>query len=750
MRKNKKVNKPEKVYLKNISKKSRILIVFIVLIFLSLTIRLGYIQFVKGAEYKEAAYNIQTLNKIISPKRGTIYDSTGTKALAISADVDTVTINPKSLKMKDKTEFDYELLANKFATLFELDYETVYNKVTSDSSVETIVRKVEKDKIDELKEWINSDDVKITSGINIDPDTKRYYPYNNLAAQVIGLCGTENNGLAGLEYKWNSILLGTPGKIVTSSNVVRQEIPDQNQTYIAAENGSDLILTIDANIQSIAEKYLKQAVEENKCSRGGNVIIMDPNNGDILAMATYPDFDLNTPYEPNTQKLKDIWDTLSSDEKMEQIYGMWNNKAISDGYEPGSTFKVITASIALEENLVQTDTAGEFVCTGHENVDGEKIECWRWYNPHGYQSLRLSLMNSCNPAFMQLGRRIGPKLFFKYLSAYGFIGTTGVALPGEASGIFHDERTIKNVELATMSFGQRFTITPLQMATAACAVSNDGKLMQPRIVKQVINSDTGSVTNIEPVEKRQVISKETSEKMRSLMESVTVDGTGGYAKVNGYSIGGKTGTSEPSPGREEDGYTASYLAISPTSNTQVVVLVTLYDPNGPNGHQGGQVAGPVVSQILSEVLPLMGIASSNDSSADTSSNAKTLVDLKNKTVTEAKNILKNSGFEVNVSISGNENEVIVKDQVPKPGVALDEGAIIFLYTAENEAGLSSTVPDLKGMSLAQAKNAVKAKNLNITYEGTGKVISQSIAADESQPLGTVIHVTLQPELTDTH
>lgn len=749
MRKNKKINKPEKIYIKKISKKAGFIRAFILLLLLALVIRIGYIQFVKGAEYKEAAYNIQTINKIISPKRGTIYDATG-KALAISADVDTITINPKSLKYKDGTKVDSEFLTNKFVTLFGLDHDTVYKKVTSDSSVETIVKKIEEDKVNDLKNWIT--DNKIVAGINIDPDTKRYYPYNNLASQLIGVCGDENRGLAGLEYQWNSVLLGTPGRIVTSSNVMRQEIPDQKQTYIAAENGSNLVLTVDANIQSIAEKYLKQAVEENNCSRGGNVVIMNPNNGDILAMATYPDFNLNAPFEPNTDELKNIWDTLSSDEKSDKIYSMWSNRAISDGYEPGSTFKIVTTSIALEENLVSTDTPKDFLCSGYEMVDGEKIECWRSYNPHGYQSLRQALMNSCNPAFMQLGKRIGAKLFYKYLNAFGFLGTTGVQLPGEASGIFHDESTIKPIELATMSFGQRFTISPLQMATAACAIANDGVLVQPRIVKQVINSDTGAITNIDPIEKRQVISTETSEKMRNLMESVTVEGTGGYAKVNGYSIGGKTGTSEPAPGKEEDGYTASYVAISPTLNTQVVILVTLYDPSGAKGHQGGQVAGPVVSQILSEVLPYMGIASSTDgsSSSITSSNAKTLVDLRNKTVTEAKNILKNLKFDVNVNVSGNENEVIVKDQMPKPGYSLEEGAMIFLYTAENNAGVDTTVPNLKGMSLAQAKNSLKSKNLNITYEGTGKVISQSISTDQSVPLGTIVHVTLQPELQDTH
>lgn len=483
MGRNKKVNKPERTYVKAISKRSVFLRIFVFTLLLLLIVRIGFIQFVNGSEYKEAAYNIQTINKIISPKRGKIYDSTG-MPLAISANVDTITINPKSLKWKkdDKTTaIDPEVLSNEFVEIFDLKYEDVYAKVTSDSSVETIIRKVEQEKVALLETWITEN--KVLSGINIDSDVKRYYPYNNLASNLIGICGDDNQGLAGVEYKWNSVLTGTPGKIVASSNVARQEIPDQNQTYYPAENGSDIVLSIDANIQSIAERYLKQAVDENNAKRGGNVIIMDPNTGDILAMATYPDYNLNTPYAPNTSALEAVWDGLSYEEKWNNIYAMWSNRAISDGYEPGSTFKILTAAIALEENLVETDTAGEFYCSGVETVDGEPIECWRSYNPHGYQSLRQALMNSCNPAFMQLGKRIGPRLFFKYLNAFGLLGNTNVALPGEASGIFHKESNIIPVELATMSFGQRFTINPLQMATAACAIANDGKLMRTKNCK---------------------------------------------------------------------------------------------------------------------------------------------------------------------------------------------------------------------------------------------------------------------------
>ena len=748
MRKNKKINKPEGFYVKALSKKNGILLLVIILIFLLLTGRLGYIQFVKGAEYKKAAYMNQTINKIISPKRGIIYDSTG-KVLATSADVDTITINPGSITYKNGEDVEPEKLANAFVDIFGLDYQTVLDKINSSSSVETIIRKVEQDKVSLLETWL--DENNITSGINIDDDVKRYYPHGTLASQLIGFCGDDNTGLEGLENEWDDVLTGTPGKIITSSNVIREEIPDENQTYIAPENGNNLVLSIDVRVQSILEKYLEQAVIENECTRGGTAIAMNPSTGDILGMANYPYYNLNTPFEPGTEDLKAIWDTLSSSEQTEQIQYLWRNRAVTDGYEPGSTFKLITSSIALEENLVEPDTEKDFICTGSETVYDYEIECWRAYDPHGEQSLRKALMNSCNPAFIQLANRIGPKLFFKYFDAYGLLDRTDVALPGETSGYFFEggEEGIGAVELATMSFGQRFLISPLQMLTAVCAIANDGVLMQPRIVKQIINADNGSVTNIEPKEVRQVISQETAETMQDLMKSVTQDGTGRNAKVAGYSIGGKTGTSEPSPGREEDGYTSSYVAIAPTSNAQIALLVILYDAQGENGHQGGTIVGPVVAQILSELLPYLGIASTEEAEEE-NTNSFILTDLTNKTVAEAKRILEGQNLDAKITIEGNENESVVINQVPKPGVSLEEGGIVYLYTAENTVSLSTTVPDLKGMSLSQAKNALKAQNLNINYTGSGVVISQDEVAGSQIESGSIINVILQEEGVDTY
>lgn len=732
------------------SKKLKISLVVALLIFLLLITRIGFLQFVQGNYLKELAYNQQTINQIISPKRGNIYDSTG-KALAISAQVDTITINPA--KITKKTEEDTKNLKEKVAhglsEIFELNYDEVLEKVDSSSQVETIIKKVEQDKVDELKQWMLENDISI--GINIDEDTKRYYPYNTVASNVIGFCGNDNQGLSGIESKWDSVLTGTPGKIVSSKGSDQQEIPNAEETYISAENGSDLTLTIDLNIQTIVEKYLKQAVDDNNCKKGGNVIVMNPKNGDILAMACYPDYNLNTPYTPNST-LAETYDSLSTEQKSEALYKMWANKSVSDTYEPGSVFKVITSAVALEENITSTDVADDFYCKGYEEFAdaGEtlKISCWRT-NPHGVQSLRQALCNSCNPAFMQLGKRIGAPTLYKYYDAFGLFDSTNSGLYGEQSSIFQKLENVGPVELATMSFGQRLNVTPLQMTTAIACIANDGVLMQPRIVKQVTNTDTGAVTEIPVTEVRQVISKQTAQEVKSMMESVVTIGTGKHAAVSGYSIGGKTGTSEPIYTQIDDGYVASYVAISPIEDTQVVLLLTLYDPP-KNNHQGGQLAGPVVSQMLSEILPYLEIPSSDTSSDSSSSDLIIVPDVRNKTVAEAEKILKNAGFTTKSYVNGDSNSLLVVDQTPKPGAYLKKNSIIVLYGEGSDVATSVTVPDLKGMNASQAANTLKSKNLNISIEGSGTVISQDYAKDEQVQEGTIIKVTLKQNLTDAH
>ena len=469
-------------------------VIFLILILL-LVCRIFWLQFIDGSFLKERAYKQITANRVLSPKRGTIYDSTG-KALAVSSEVDTISVNPSLIAVKNDAEATNALkekVAKALSDIFELDYNEVLVKVTSTNSVETIAKKVDIDKVSKLKQWM--EDNKWSSGINIDKDNKRSYPYNNLASNLIGFCGSDNNGLAGIEYYWDETLTGTPGRVTTSIDATQESIPDTDEKYIAPENGSNITLTIDANIQTIVEKYLKQAVEENNCKNGGAMTIMDPSTGDILAMATYPDYNLNTPFEPN-ETLQETWDTLSSAEKTNSLYKMYRNKVVTETYEPGSVFKTVMASVGLEEDVVETDTAGDFYCSGSQMVSGIKINCAN-KSGHGSESLRNALENSCNPALIQLGQRIGATTLYKYFKAFGLFDKTGIATSGEASSQFHKLENVGTTELATMSFGQRFTITPLQMITAASAIANNGVLVQPRIVKSIENPDTGAVTNID-------------------------------------------------------------------------------------------------------------------------------------------------------------------------------------------------------------------------------------------------------------
>ena len=431
-------------------------------------------------------------------------------------------------------------------------------------------------------------------------------------------------------------------------------------------------------IQSIVEKYLEEACIDNKCTDGGSIIIMNPKTGDVLAMATYPGYDLNNPYIINTEELKGIWESLSQEDKSKNLQAMWRNKAISDTYEPGSVFKVITASAALEEGIADTDTAGQFNCSGSITIANARIKCWRYYRPHGAQSLRNGLMNSCNPVFIGLGQKIGVEKYYDYLEKFGFFKKTGIKLPGEAKGIFVKEEKCGPVELATISFGQRFEITPLQMATALSTVSNGGKYVVPRIVKATINSKTGEKMEIEPQYGEQVISKENAEKVLSMMESVVSEGTGKNAKVAGYRIGGKTGTSED--GVNTGKYVTSFAAVAPTDDPELVMLITLYNPTGEGGHQGGGVAAPLGGQILSEVLPYLEVNQGNPEEVELK-NEITVPNITGKTISEARKILKEYKLEIyikNYYDGLDEENTLVTNQIPQEGINVYEGSYVYI------------------------------------------------------------------------
>lgn len=468
--------KDKKVKLKQVERKGSLtrkkrirnsmFIVFIVMI--AMIGRVGWIQFKDGDRLKYMAYVQHTLDRKINPMRGKIYDATGKKVLAVSATVRTITVNPVNIKKEDK-----EKVAKALSEIFDVDYETTLKKVSKRSSIETIAKKVEKEQADRLMLWMEENN--ILTGINVDEDTKRYYPYNNLASQIIGFCGSDNQGLNGIEALYDKVLKGEMGKIIKIADAKGNTIIKEGENYESAVNGNDLVLTIDATIQGITEKYLAEACIDNHCTDGGSVIVMNPNNGDVLAMAGYPNYNLNDPFvisdeyksiyfnselsdnkdendsqngenESNNDNSVSV-DNLSKEEKSKHLQQMWRNRAVSDGYEPGSTFKLITASAALEEGITDTDNKGEFNCSGSIEIAGTRIKCWRYYRPHGAQSLREALMNSCNPVFISIGQKLGVHTYYSYLNKFGFLTKTGIDIPGEAGSIFLKEEKVGPVEL---------------------------------------------------------------------------------------------------------------------------------------------------------------------------------------------------------------------------------------------------------------------------------------------------------------
>lgn len=710
-------------------KKLRLVLYFSFIIFILLILRIFWIQFIDGSWLKEKAYRQQTSSTLISPERGSILDVNG-KKLAASEKVDTISVNPTKIPSEKKP-----LVAKGLSEIFELDYDETLEKVNNNSSVETIAKKVENDKVSALEEWMSNN--KISVGINIDEDNKRYYPYNELASQVIGFCGTDNQGLTGIEATYDNILVGRSGKIVTTTDLYNSEISDNYDTYVEVENGSDVYLTLDVNIQSIAEKYIKKSVEDNQCEYATS-IIMEPSTGNILAMASYPNFNLNTPFEPNTKEASDTWDKMTSKEKSDFLNKMWRNKNISDLYEPGSTFKTLISAIALEEDITETNVTNDFYCKGYEEFNGTKIRCWS-RKTHGYETLTQALSNSCNPAFMQLGKRIGVDTLYKYFEAFGLFDKTGISLIGEENSIFFDKEKVGAVELATTSFGQRFNITPIQLITAVSSLANDGFLVTPQIVSKIVNNDVGAVTSTNTNKVRQVVSKETANSVIDMMECVVTNGTGKKGAVKGYTIAGKTGTSEAISGTNK-GNTLSYIAVAPSENPSFVALIVLY--NTPTtASQGSTIAGPIMSNMLSEVLPYLGITS-DEASISTNNKQITVPNVVNKTIAEAEKILKNAGLNVIFSDDSNKNSTLVTTQVPSARTILLNDSTVLLYSERNSTRTSVTVPNLKGMTFSQAKSALKKYNLNISYTGTGVVSKQDIESGSSVEEGTIINVSL--------
>lgn len=636
-------------------------LIFYLTIFLSvffiLVFRIVYIQTIKAEKYQEMAYEQQTRDRLIAPKRGEILDR-NMNVIATNETVASISVIHAQVK-------DPEGISKILAEKLELDYETVLKKVQKNVALERISTKVDKELADEIRQ-LN------LAGVVVDEDVKRVYPLNSLASQVIGFVGRDNQGIIGLEAKYDEYLKGTQGKILTETDARGVELDDSEQNRIAPIDGYNLVISIDTTIQQYAEQTLEKVIEAKNATRGA-IILMNPQNGEIYAMANKPDFDLNEPFVINDEELKSVWSELSSKERNDALNQMWRNFSINDTYEPGSTFKVITSAAGLEEGVVTSSTT--FTCTGGLTVGGRYIKCWRSPRSHGTQTFVEGVQNSCNPVFMKVAESLGAEKFYEYMLKFGFTEKTGIDLPGEAVGIIHKLENIGSVELATMSFGQSFQITPLQLLRAISSVINGGRLITPHFGLKIVDNDGNVIEEFEYDDSRTTISQATSEEMKKILESVVSEGTGNKAYIAGYRIGGKTATSEKLP-RGNGKYIASFAAFSPAEDPQVIALVLIDEPEGV--YYGGQVAGPVMKEILSNVLPYLGIEPiyTEEESKLEETKEMTVPNLVGMEVSEVKKLLNQEKISYTIEGEGD----VAKSQFPPAGEVVNFSEEIVIYT----------------------------------------------------------------------
>lgn len=711
----------------NIQTKKRITFVLVVyIIFICVIIgRLFFWQIVMGSEMREEAYAQQTKNRTISPKRGIIYDRNG-EVLAESITVETISITPKNIKKENK-----EKTAKGLADILGLDYETILEKTKKNTADEIIARKLDKSVTDQVRKWASEE--KIT-GVNIYEDTKRYYPNGSLLANVLGFCGTDNQGLEGIEVQYESVLKGVPGQLIVGTDAIGNELPLNDEKYVPSEDGLNLVLTIDEMIQYITEKYLAQAVADNKPDYAA-CTIMNPKTGDVLAMAVAPTFDPNDPFSPSQEKDKQNWDTMTSAERTKALQNQWRNRVITDTFEPGSVFKTVTAAIALEEGLVKDVDTVNFNCSGYLKIEGWDMKCWRYYNPHGRQTLRQGLMNSCNPVFMSIALKLGKQTYYSYLNALGVSKKTGIDLPGEVNGIIHSIANVTDSTIASASFGQGFTLTQLNMLNVISVFGNGGSLMRPRIVARITDKDGNVIQENEPVIVKQVFSKETADNVLDMMTSVVSDGTGRNGQVKGYYIAGKTSTAEEGRGASKT-YSASFVALAPASDPQVAILLTIANPKGSLGHQGGAICAPVVSNILTEVLEYLEVE--KDYSYEDKTIKVDVPDVTNRTVGEAIRVLNSAGLKY--SVDSSDLNAIVTAQMPVAGEKLIQKSMIKLYIEGNDVRFNTIVPNVKNLDIVSATKKLSDANLNIKISGSGMSVLQDPPAGTSIEQGSVVRV----------
>ncbi len=708
------------------SSKKRLLFVFVVTAFISfaLVLRLGYLQIIKGEELKKGAIGQWTKGITIKSKRGIIYDRKGQK-LAVSISASTVWASPADIKTGDPKQ-----IAEEVARVLDVDEDFVYEKITKNIRTERIKQWVTREEAIELRKLD-------LPGIEIVDDNRRYYPYGNFASYIIGFTDIDNIGQYGIERTYDGYLSGTPGKWIKTTDAPGRQLPFDGEKIYSPSDGLSVVLTIDETIQHFAEKAAEEAAKLNQ-AKNVTVIVMEPETGDILAMANKPDYDPNNPRIPLDDTKKAEWENLPSDKLQEQWFDSWRNFAINDIYEPGSTFKLIVAAAALEENVVTPET--QFYCGGVlKDIQGGPYRCTR---AHENQTFMEGMNNSCNIVFINTGRRLGKDLFYKYIKAFGFGENTNIALNGEQKGIIPiSVENIKEVNLATMSYGYGVALTPIQLITAVSSFGNGGNLMEPRLVKELVDEEGVVKKKFEPIIRRKVLSEKTAGTMLKLMESVVAEGTGSNAYIPGFRVGGKTGTAQKIvDGRYVQGkYMASFIALAPANDPKIAVLVVIDEPS-TGQYYGGTVAAPVAKNVINETLKYLETTPQFTEKEKEKIPDKVIVpDVRNMEIGEAGKSLNNIGLKYTTEYVQTIAESKVIDQFPLPGTEVQEGSIIDLYLRQKEEA-EIQVPYLTGKSREETIQILEEMNLNYEFKGQGNAINQNPLPGEKITKNTKIVV----------
>ncbi len=733
--------------------KRAVIVMVIVVLCLTLisTTSLVKIMIINGEEYQAKASEQQLYDSLITAPRGNIYDSS-MNLLATSSPAWTIYLTPNGINKetdKEKAENVRKCISQGLSQILEMQYDDIYDLTQKNTYYVIVKKKVEQDIVDKIRKFIlENSELEIADYIGIDETTKRYYPNDSLASTVLGFVGDDNQGLAGIESYYDNELTGISGRVVSAKNAKGTDMRFTYENVVEAKQGNSLVLTLDSYIQYVCEKYLDIAVEQEKIKERGAVIAMNVNTGAILGMAVSGDFNPNQPFVLSEQD-QAIVDSITDEEerakkRTELLNRQWRNKAVSDTYEPGSVFKIFTAAVALEENLVTQNSS--FTCNHTYIVAGNPYHCHDNKGGHGTQTLQQSISNSCNPAFIQIGQLVGTNIFSKYFKAFNLTGKTGIDLPGEAAPYYHLEENMGPTELASSSFGQTFNITPIQMISLAATAVNGGYSIKPHLVDKIIDSDNNVIESFSSNNRQQVISETTSATMRTMLEYVVQNGAKNGI-VSGYKVGGKTGTSQKVAQIEATGnqrlYIGSYVGIAPIDNPEIAVFVMLDEPTGAN-YYGGVISAPVGSKVMTDILPYLGYEPQY-TQQELEKISVSVPDVIGEEISAAKAKINSIGLSYKVIGSGG----TVVNQLPQAASSVYNGGTVILYTDGGESQ-TATVPNLVGLTATEVNSIAASANINVEFSGSvtsSTVLSyaQDISAGETVPMGQIVTVYFRDE-----